>query len=93
LSSVSYTGATQGTIQVWEQVLRAENAKAASFAEMCTWTLQYILLNQLHYTGSFKLYCEGGLYQCCNQNEVLPKEIKEYTLDYILGSIICLQTW
>jgi len=60
---------------------------------MCTWTLQYILLNQLHYTGSFKLYCEGGLYQCCNQNEVLPKEIKEYTLDYILGSIICLQTW
>lgn len=34
--TVSYHGVTEGTVQVWEQVLRAENAKAASFPEMYT---------------------------------------------------------
>lgn len=36
MSSVIYTVTSQGTVQVWEWVTRAENAKAASFSEMFT---------------------------------------------------------
>lgn len=34
--TASYTDATQGTIQVLGQVLSAENAKTASFSDICT---------------------------------------------------------
>lgn len=45
--AASCTDAAHGTIQVLGQVLRAENAKMASFSKICT--SEYILLNQLHW--------------------------------------------